>query len=67
MSEREIKLHEQITELTRRLNDVRQERDSYRTTSEVFARAMNVLTIESDNLRAQLARAQTGVITPLKR
>jgi uncharacterized coiled-coil DUF342 family protein len=67
VSEREIKLHEQITELTRRLNDLREERDNYRTTSEVFARAMNVLTIENDDLRRQLANAHTGVVSPMKR
>ena len=66
VSEREIKLQEQITELTRRVNDLRAERDNYRTTSEVFARAMNVLTIENDNLRAQLAKAQTSVVSPMK-
>src|SRR6266498_4593612 len=67
VSEREIKLQEQIAQLTQRLNDTRAERDNYRTTSEVFARAMNVLTIENQNLRTQLARAQTGVISPMKR
>lgn len=65
VSEREIKLQEQIAELTQRLNDIRAERDNYRTTSEVFARAMNVLTIENENLRTQLAKAHASVIRPI--
>lgn len=67
VSEREIKLQEQITELTRRINELRDERDNYRAASEVFARAMNVLTIENDNLRTRLAKAQAGVVSPIRR
>jgi regulator of replication initiation timing len=64
VSEREIKLQEQIAQLTQRLNDIRTERDNYRTTSEVFARAMNVLTIDNDQLRRQLANARTDRVPP---
>jgi len=49
------------------LNDIRQERDNYRTATEVFARAMNVLTRENTDLRKQLDKATSSNVTPLRR
>ena len=67
VSEREIKLREQASDLARRLNEVRQERDNYRAATEVFARAMNVLTRENADLRKQLDKATSSNVTPLRR
>jgi predicted nucleic acid-binding Zn-ribbon protein len=67
VSDREIQLQERISELTRRLADTREERDNFRSASEVFARAINVLTIENDNLRAQLDKATDSKVGPFKR
>lgn len=67
VTEREIKLREQANDLTRRLNEVRQERDNYRATTEIFARAMNVLTRENTDLRKQLDKTTSTNVTPLRR
>lgn len=47
----EIKLREQIATLQKTNQSLRDERDRYRLTSETFARALHVLTIENDNFR----------------
>jgi hypothetical protein len=67
VSNREIRFQERIAELARRLADTREERDNFRSTSEVFARAINVLTIENDNLRAQLVKAADSKVSPFQR
>jgi site-specific recombinase XerD len=66
VSEREITLREQTNDLTRRLNEVREERDNYRATTEVFARAMNVLTRENADLRKRLDKARSSNVTPIR-
>lgn len=47
----EVKLREHIAELEKSNQRLRDERDCYRLTSETFARALHVLTVENDNLR----------------
>ena len=47
----EIKLREQIAALQKSNQSLRNERDRYRLTSETFARALHVLTIENDQFR----------------
>jgi chromosome segregation ATPase len=66
VSEREIKLREQTNDLTRRLNEVREERDNYRAATEVFARAMNVLTRENADLRKRLDKATSSNVMPIR-
>jgi hypothetical protein len=44
---------------------LRDQRDRYRLASETFARALNVLTIENDNFRRELAKPTTPEIKPL--
>ncbi|ABG95008.1 conserved hypothetical protein [Rhodococcus jostii RHA1] len=47
----EAKLREQIVTLEKANQSLREDRDRYRLTSEMFARALHVLTIENDNFR----------------
>lgn len=65
VTEREAKLCSQITLLKARVDELRNERDHYRTASEVFARAMHVLTVENDNFRKDLDKSKTSNVTPL--
>ena len=51
MTDREAKLHTEIAQLKACIDELRVERDNYRTANEVFARALHALTIENDNLR----------------
>ncbi|WP_330230363.1 hypothetical protein OHA40_31040 [Nocardia sp. NBC_00508] len=46
-TDREAKLHNEIARLKVRIDELREERDNYRTANEVFARALNALTIET--------------------
>jgi chromosome segregation ATPase len=39
MTDREAKLHDEIAQLKARIDELRQDRDNYRTANEVFARA----------------------------
>jgi hypothetical protein len=41
------------------IDELREERDNYRTPNEVFARALHALTIENDNLRRSTSRSRT--------
>ena len=66
VTEREAKLCSQITLLKARVDELRNERDHYRTASEVFARAMHVLTVENDNFRKDLDKSNTSKVTPLR-
>ncbi|MDV6278141.1 hypothetical protein R3Q06_32230 [Rhodococcus erythropolis] len=52
----EVKLREQIATLDKSNQTLRDERDRYRLTSETFARALHVLTLENDSLRQELAK-----------
>jgi hypothetical protein len=61
----EITLREQIAALQKTNQALRDERDRYRVTSETFARAVNVLTIENDNFRCELAKLNATAIKPL--
>jgi hypothetical protein len=45
----EIRLRDEIIALTKKIKELKGERDRYRTASETFARAINVLAIENDN------------------
>jgi uncharacterized coiled-coil DUF342 family protein len=66
VTEREAKLCSEITLLKARADELRNERDHYRTASEVFARAMHVLTVENDNLRKELDKSKTSNVTSLR-
>jgi len=66
VTEREAKLCSEITLLKARAEELRNERDHYRTASEVFARAMHVLTVENDNLRKEVGNSRTSNVTPLR-
>jgi hypothetical protein len=41
------------------IDELREERDNYRTPNEVFARALHAVTIENDNLRRSTSRSRT--------
>jgi molybdopterin converting factor small subunit len=62
--DRERKLREEIDALKAKVESLRAERDDYRVASEVFARAMNVLTVENNNLRKELAKARSATVRP---
>jgi len=66
VSQREVRLRESVTALEERVAALREERDNYRTSSEVFARAINVLTAENDSLRKDLAKARNRIAPPLR-
>ncbi|TWP32701.1 hypothetical protein [Leekyejoonella antrihumi] len=57
---REVKLHNEIAQLKARIDDLREERDNYRTANEVFVRALHALTIENDTLRRNTSRSSTA-------
>ena len=59
MTDREAKLHNEIAQLKACIDELREERDNYRTANEVFARALHALTIENDNLRRSTSRSRT--------
>lgn len=61
----ELKLREQIAVLKAKIKDLQDERDDYRTASEVFARAINVLTVENDHLRKELNKHRSAKVAPL--
>lgn len=61
----ELKLREEIAVLTARVEALRDERDDYRTANEVFARVINVLTVENDNLRREISKSRSSSVTPL--
>jgi len=52
----ETALCEQNAELRRKLDDMRAERDEYKQAADALARAINVLTIENDELRRKANR-----------
>lgn len=52
----ETALREQNTELLRKLKDVQAERDEYKQAADALARALNVLTVENDELRRKVDR-----------
>ena len=60
MTDREAQLHHEIAQLKARIDELREERDHYRTANEVFARALHALTIENDNLRRNAGRVRTA-------
>jgi uncharacterized coiled-coil DUF342 family protein len=66
VSEREAKLHNQIALLKARIDELRDERNHYRTTSEVFARAIHVLTVENDNLNRKLGQSRTSNVAQIR-
>ena len=53
----ETALREQNAELRSKLDDMRAERDEYKQAADALARALNVLTIENDELRRKADRA----------
>ena len=67
VSQREIKLQDQVSDLGTRNPALRKERDDYRAAKEAFARALQVVTVENDNLRKELANTRTGNVRPLLR
>jgi len=67
----ETALRGQNAELRRKLDDMRAERDEYKQAADALARALNVLTIENDELRRQASRTsrlmEPRPLTPLHR
>ncbi|WP_433709267.1 hypothetical protein ACQP2U_22350 [Nocardia sp. CA-084685] len=63
ITDREVKLHNQIAQLKARVDELREERDNYRTANEIFARALHTLTIENDNLRRSASRSYPAHLT----
>jgi chromosome segregation ATPase len=61
----ELRLRDEIAALTKKIKALREERDQYRTASETFARAINVLTIENDNLRQDIEKRRSSSVTSL--
>ena len=61
----ELRLRDEITALTKKIKALKEERDQYRTASETFARAMNVLTVENDNLRRDIEKRRSSSVTSL--
>lgn len=61
----ERKLREEIAALNARVEGLRHERDDYRTASEVYARAIHVLTIENEQLRKELDGMSSGKVSYL--
>jgi hypothetical protein len=67
VTEREVCLHDEL-ELTRQqLAEAKTDRDNYRAASEVFARAMHVLTVENEALRKQVTKADQSRVVPIRR
>lgn len=67
ITDREATLHKEIAQLKARIDELREERDNYRTAKEVFARALHALTVENDHLRRSTSRsraAHLSVIDP---
>ena len=65
VTDREAKLHNDIARLKARIDELRKERDNYRTANEVFARALHALTVENDNLRRNTSRSRTAHLTSI--
>lgn len=65
VADREAKLHNDSAQLKARIDELREERDNYRTANEVFARALHALTVENDNLRRNTSRSRTAHITSI--
>lgn len=61
----EIKLRDEVAALQDKIKNLREERDDYRAASETFARAMNVLTVENDNLRKEIDKRRSSAVTSL--
>jgi hypothetical protein len=61
----ELRLREEIAALTKKIKAPKEERDQHRTASETFARAINVLTIENDNLRRDIEKRRSSSVTSL--
>jgi chromosome segregation ATPase len=66
VSDREVKLHNEIALLKARIDQLRDERNHYRTASEVFARAIHVLTVENDNLNRKLSHSRPSNVAPIR-
>lgn len=65
VTDREVNLHNEIDRLKKRVDELRQERDNYRSANEVFARALHALTVENDNLRRQANRSRATHLTAI--
>jgi chromosome segregation ATPase len=61
----EIKLRDEVAALKDKIKSLREERDDYRAASETFARAVNVLTVENDNLRKEIDKGRSSAVTSL--
>ena len=51
-------MREENTELLRKLDDMRAERDEYKQAADAPARALNVLTTDNEELRRRASRAR---------
>jgi hypothetical protein len=66
VTEREVRLREELELVRAQLADVKAERDNYRAASEVFARAMHVLTVENEILRKEVTQAESSRVVPIR-
>jgi len=67
VTEREARLRDELELARQQLTEAKADRDNYRATSEVFARAMHVLTIENEALRKEATKANQSRVVPIRR
>jgi hypothetical protein len=67
VTEREVRLRDELELARLQLAEAKADRDNYRAASEVFARAMHVLTVENDALRKELGKAAASRVVPIRR
>jgi hypothetical protein len=67
ITEREVRLREELDLARAQLAEAKAERDNYRAASEVFARAMHVLTVENEALRKEATKPGQARVVPIRR
>jgi hypothetical protein len=67
VTEREARLLDELELARHQLAEAKADRDNYRATSEVFARAMHVLTVENEALRKEVAKINASRVVPIRR
>lgn len=67
VTEREVRLRDELELARQQLAEAKADRDNYRATSEVFARAMHVLTVENEALRKGVAKTNASRVVPIRR
>jgi hypothetical protein len=67
VTEREVRLRDELELAGQQLAEAKTDRDNYRATSEIFARAMHVLTVENEALRNEVAKTNASRVVPIRR